>query len=72
MSRPIWIEDRWHLEGRPIHAGNVLQIRWPDGTWEAVRIETGKTGLRLFAHCDHHGEEFVVEVDDTRHALRWQ
>lgn len=57
-----WIDDRWHLANSGIHAGECLEIRWPDGTWEAVRIESGNRGQRLFAYASHCGQEFAVEV----------
>lgn len=66
-----WLDDRWHLDGRGIHAGDFVEIRWTDGTWEEVRVESGDRGRRLYAHALYHGERIAVEIDDTRHALRW-
>lgn len=65
-----WIDDRWHLDGRPIHAGCQMEIRWADGTWEAVRIETGNHGRTLYAYSEHHGQEFCIVVDEWKE-LRW-
>jgi hypothetical protein len=69
-----WIDDRWHLDGRGIHAGSFLEIRWPDGTWEAVRIESADRGRTLFAHFVHHGQRCCVRVvpDGCDHPLRWE
>jgi hypothetical protein len=35
-----WIDDRWHCDGRPIHAGDGMEMQFPDGTWLHVRIES--------------------------------
>lgn len=58
-----WINDRWHLDGKPVHAGCGTEIRWPDGTWEAVRLESADYGRDIFAHFEHHGLELRVRVD---------
>lgn len=76
MSRLYWEDDRWHLDGKPIHAGAGVEICWPDGTWQAVRIESGNAGRKLFAHFEHHGEEMAVPVcdrnqDRIEHTIRW-
>lgn len=65
-----WTNDRWHLNGRGIHAGDCLEIRWPDGTWGAVRIESSDRGRTLFAHFDYHGMPLCIRVDDSV-SLRW-
>lgn len=57
-----WTDDRWHLDGKPVHAGEVMEIRWPDGTWECVRIESTDSGRKLFAYFDHHGEQLRIPV----------
>jgi len=56
----LWIDERWHLDGRPIHAGTLLEILWPDGTWELVRIESDDRGRNLYAHFRHHGRSVSV------------
>lgn len=69
-----WIDGRWHLDGRAIHAGNCLEVRWPDGTWEAVRIESGDCGRKLFANFDYHGLGLSVRIAMTSERdvdLRW-
>jgi hypothetical protein len=66
-----WIDGRWHVEGRGIHAGDHMEIRWPDGFWEAVRIETTNQGTVLGAYFEHHGELCCVRIDDKHHRLRW-
>jgi len=70
-----WIDDRWHLDGKPVHAGTGLEICWPDGTWERVRVESAAAGHKLYAHFEYHGLELCVRVDangqDATHNLRW-
>lgn len=68
-----WIDDRWHLDGRPIHAGAFLEIRWPDGFWQSARIETANRGLVLYAHFEHHGEAFrrAVDLAEKNRRFRW-
>lgn len=57
-----WIDDRWHLDGRPVHAGANMQICWPDGEWEVVRIESSNAGKFLYAYFDHHGLDVAVRI----------
>jgi hypothetical protein len=67
-----WGEDRWHLGGRPIHAGAAIEVRWPDGTWEQVRVESADRGRRLYAHGIHyHGVDLSIRLDEDYYALRW-
>ncbi len=69
-----WINDRWHLDGRPIHAGCGIEVRWPDGTWQPVRVESQDSGRRIYAHFDYHGFEMAVRLDgynDGVLKLRW-
>lgn len=69
-----WIDDRWHLDGRGIHAGQSLEMLWPDGTWEAVCIESEDCGRKLFAYFDYHGRSLCVRVDSEAYyplPLRW-
>jgi hypothetical protein len=69
-----WIDGRWHCDGDGIHAGVGMEVRWPDGTWQRVRIESGDSGRKLFANFDYHGMTLAVRVDpeanDPRE-LRW-
>lgn len=66
-----WIDDRWHLKGRPIHAGCGMDVRWPDGTWERVRIESAAAGRKLFACFAYHGLDLSIRVDDADCQFRW-
>lgn len=69
-----WIDDRWHLNDRPIHAGCGMEVQWPDGTWQAVRIESEDCGRKLFAHFKYHGLDLCVRVAapaDAGRPLRW-
>lgn len=60
-----WFDNRWHLDGQGIHAGESLEVRWPDGTWERVRIESQDCGRRLYAHgMQYHGVDLCIRVDD--------
>jgi hypothetical protein len=42
-----------HLEGTPLHSGDVLEIAWPDGVVETARVFT--QGGTLVAEGDYHG-----------------
>ena len=72
-----WIDSRWHLDGRPIQAGCGMEVQWPDGTWQHVRIESMNGGQRLNAHFDYHGLGLRVRVvqlgasNDEGLPLRW-
>lgn len=57
-----WDDGRWHLRGQGIHAGAVMEVRWPDGKWEKVRIESADAGRRLYAHFKYHGVDLCVLV----------
>lgn len=65
-----WIDDRWHLDGRPIHAGSQMEMVFPDGTWQPVRIESEDAGRVLFAFVFHHKQPLGVKIGFTR-KLRW-
>jgi len=67
------INDRWHLGDREIHNGTFMELQWPDGTWEIVRVECNRAENELCAHFYYHGEELVVRVDtpDSIRRLRW-
>jgi hypothetical protein len=58
-----WTNNRWHLDGKPIHAGDGMQMRCPDGTWINVRIESANLGKSLFAHFDYHDIGLSLRVD---------
>lgn len=64
-----WIDGRWNLDGRPIHAGTPMDVCWPDGTWQQVRIESADAGRKLLACFDYHGLDLSIRVDDQH--LRW-
>jgi len=71
-----WIDDRWHLDGEGIHAGERMEVCWPDGVWETVRIESGNCGRRLFAYFVYHSMSLCVKVADLDgngeiRPLRW-
>lgn len=69
-----WIDGRWHLDGEGIHAGECVEVKWPDGTWERVRIESADSGRKLFAHFDYHGLTVAVRVDPEAYnplPMRW-
>jgi hypothetical protein len=71
MNNLQWIDDRWHLDGRPIHAGCGMEVQWPDGTRQHVRIESQDHGRRLYAHFDYHGVGLGIRVDHGDYPLRW-
>jgi hypothetical protein len=58
-----WTDDRWHLNGKPVHAGCGAEICWPDGTWEEVRLESANCGQNIYAHFSYHGLDLRVRVD---------
>lgn len=69
-----WIDGRWHLDGDGIHAGVGMMVKWPDGAWERVRIESGDAGRKLFANFDYHGLTLCVRVDPEAYSpleMRW-
>lgn len=69
-----WIDGRWRLDGQGIHAGESIEVQWPDGTWELVRIESADAGRKLFAHFEYHGLLVSVRVDPDAYEplpLRW-
>lgn len=74
MSDLTWTNNRWHLRGDGIHAGTTMEVQWPDGTWQTVRIESADGGRKLFAHFDYHGLGLSVRVDPEAYnplPLRW-
>jgi len=70
-----WIDDRWHCNGKPIHAGTGMEVQWPDGTWQRVRIESARSGRVLLACFDYHGLGLSIRVvgndDGSDMPLRW-
>lgn len=74
MSRSslYWQDDRWHLDGRGIHAGTTMELRGPDdGVWFAVRIESSNRGKTLIAFHSVHGIQFTYRLDPDYDQLRW-
>ena len=72
----LWVDDRWHLDGRGIHAGGVLEIKLKDG-WREFRIESEDNGGTLVA-CHRIGHlQFTCVVADrnwppgSNEPLRW-
>ena len=75
MSFPVWQDGRWHLAGNGIHAGDLIECLFPDGTWLPGRIESAEGGKKLFFNFDFHGKLIVLRVDpDTPHRMqiRWE
>lgn len=70
-----WTDNRWHLDGKAIHAGSGMQMRCPDGTWINVRIESQNRGRHLFAYFGFHGMDLCLRVDPdggTARDLCWE
>jgi hypothetical protein len=70
-----WIDERWHVAGRGIHAGDMMELRCGD-RWVLVRIESSEAGTRLFAHYtpeDPALERFtaVSEIRTPRLVAKW-
>lgn len=67
-----WVDDRWHLNGKAIHAGAGIEVQWPDGAWEVVRVESGDRGRKLYAMgISYHGVYLSIRIDDGSYRLRW-
>lgn len=47
-----WQEQRWHVDGYGIHAGDVLELELGDRQWIRVRVESMNEGRTLVAHFD--------------------
>lgn len=73
MSRSTlyWEDDRWHCDGRGIHAGCIMELKGADGTWFEVRIESADRGRRLIAFKLVHGTGFTCSIDLDYDQLRW-
>ena len=66
-----WIDDRWHLNGRPIHAGDCMELRGGGGKWIPVRIESSNRGRVLHAVVRVEGREFYSTIQPEFDKLRW-
>lgn len=66
-----WIGNRWHCEGKPIHAGVGMELRGTDGERFLVRIESQDCGRLLIAYHDIHGLDFRYSIDPEYDRLRW-
>ena len=66
-----WIEDRWHCDGRGIHAGETLELRGEDWQWFPVRIESAHRGRVLIAYVTVHGLDFTRRINEDYDELRW-
>jgi len=65
-----WIDGRYHLDGQGIHAGDGMELRFPDGTWLRVRIESAEAGRQLYAHFAHHEMPLQARINSSDE-LRW-
>lgn len=74
-----WVDDRWHLDGQGIHAGDRMEIRLPHEAniddckirWLPVRIESYDRGQGLSAHIDIGGMTFAHTIETEFDELRW-
>lgn len=66
-----WINDRWHCDGQPIHAGVGMELRGYDKQWFRVRIESADQGRRLIAYLNVHEMQFRYPIDPEFDCLRW-
>ena len=67
---PEWRDGRWYLDGRPLHAGDQIEMFFPDGGWQPVRVFAAddlRCGLRVCVNF--HGLLFTRMVGDAK--LRW-
>lgn len=72
MNRRLtWVDDRWHVDGRGIHAGDAMELLTPRGGYKLVRIESADCGRRLFAYASIGGLDFVYTVDTQSDVFRW-
>lgn len=58
-----WKDDRWHCDGRPIHAGTVMDLIGGGGSRMRVRIESENHGRTLRAYTRLNGLTFTHKVD---------
>lgn len=66
-----WIEDRWHCDGRGIHAGSQMELRCDGGKWLTVRVESYNRGRGLSAFIAVHGRQFASTIEPEYDQLRW-
>jgi len=65
---------RYYLDGKPLHAGDVLQFRRADGDWQAARYEytwrRHEGTLNAYLICaGADGSEQAIPLDGL--SLRW-
>ncbi|HVW36350.1 MAG TPA: hypothetical protein VHB99_03555 [Pirellulales bacterium] len=66
-----WQDDRWHCDGRGIHAGEMMELQGYDGKWSLVRVESSDRGRRLIAIVDVRGRQFACGIEPECDQLRW-
>ena len=66
-----WINNRWHLDGKGIHAGDGMEYRFPDGEWIGGRLESQDCGRVLLFYFSFHGMDLRLKVDPDHDDLRW-
>ena len=87
LGTATWDGDRWHVEGKPVHAGDELEVLGveqnpadpdtPIRAWFKVRVESENRGGSLVAHLRHYGLIFRLRLTAIRrdpvvfHPLRW-
>lgn len=71
VAKLTWTSNRWHCDGRGIHAGTGMEMQFPDRTWQPVRIESQDCGRRLFAYFVYHGMDLCVSINPEHDRLRW-
>lgn len=65
-----WTNDRWHCDGRGIHAGDTLELLCNNG-WLSVRVESRDCGRALVAYATIMGTEFARSIATGHDTLRW-
>ena len=65
-----WHDNRWNLDDLPIHAGDGVEMLFPDGQWLAVRIEEESPDRRVYVRFSYHGMDLGLMVNDIN-GLRW-
>lgn len=72
QPKPLtWQDSRWHCDGRPIHAGDAMELRGDGGNWIPIRVESADRGYRLTACVVLHGVQFCYGIDTEYDRLRW-
>ena len=66
-----WKNDRWHLDGKGIHAGDGAEYRFPDGFWERGRFESQDGGRVLLFYFRFHGMSLKLRLDPDHDDVRW-